>query len=84
VTAPVAAPSGFVAVEIGKGGTLVIPERIYLAGLKLGKSLRRREAEAKRSRATDSPVVPDYWNSSFQLIFSTICIKLPASDNRFA
>ena len=26
-------------------------------------------------------VVPDYWNSSFQLIFWTTCIKLPASDN---
>jgi hypothetical protein len=56
VTAPVAAPSGFVAVEIGKGGTLVIPERSYLAGLKFGTSRRRRAAEAKRSRATDAPL----------------------------
>ncbi len=41
-------PPGMVAVDLGKGCALVIPERVYLAGLKLGKQLRRREAEARR------------------------------------
>ncbi len=41
-------PPDLVAVDIGKGCLLVIPKRVYLAGLRLGKILRRREAEAKR------------------------------------
>lgn len=45
------APPGFVSVEIGKGCLLVIPERVYLAGLRLGKTLRRRAALAKRMEA---------------------------------
>jgi len=37
-------PPGFGAVAL-KGTVLVIPERVYVAGLRLGKTLRRREAE---------------------------------------
>jgi hypothetical protein len=37
-----------VAIPLGKGCTLIIPQRIYVAGLKLGKYLRRREAMLKR------------------------------------
>jgi hypothetical protein len=48
-------PPGFVAVEIGKGCVLVIPQRVYLAGLRLGKTLRRREVEAKRAARTQEP-----------------------------
>ena len=48
---PTDAPPGFVAVPL-KGAVLVISERVYVAGLKLGKTLRRREAEAPRSPTT--------------------------------
>lgn len=41
-------PPGFVAVPL-KGAVLVIPERIFVAGLRLGKTLRRQEAEAQRA-----------------------------------
>lgn len=41
-------PPGMVAIPLGKGCTLIIPQRIYVAGLKLGKYLRRREAMLKR------------------------------------
>jgi len=34
-------PPGFVAVPLAKGCVCVIPERVYVAGLKLGKTLRR-------------------------------------------
>ncbi len=37
-----------------------------------------------RAKARGCTVVPDNSYSSFRLIFSTICIKLAASDNRFA
>lgn len=36
-------PPGFVSGPL-KGAVLVIPERVYVAGLTLGKTLRRREA----------------------------------------
>ena len=48
---PTDAPPGFVAVPL-KGAFLVIPERVHVAGLKLGKTLRHREAEALRSPTT--------------------------------
>lgn len=41
-------PPGMVAVEIGKGCLLVIPERVPLARLKPGKLLRHRQVETKR------------------------------------
>jgi len=41
-------PPGFVALPLGKGTMLVIPAAVYLAGLRLGKQLRRRAARAKR------------------------------------
>jgi hypothetical protein len=50
-------PPGFVAVEIGKGCTLVIPSRVFEAGLKLGKVLRRRSAAARRT-AKEAPRGP--------------------------
>lgn len=34
-----------------KGAVLVIPERIYLVGLRLGKQLTRREVLSKRTEA---------------------------------
>jgi hypothetical protein len=40
-------PPGFVAVPL-KGAVLVIPEQVYVAGLRLGKMLRRREAREWR------------------------------------
>ncbi len=46
-------PPGMVAVPLGKGCILVIPERVYLAGLKLGKALRRREALSDRTKTTE-------------------------------
>ena len=48
---PTDAPPGFVAVPL-KGAVLVISERVCVAGLKLGKTLRRREAKAPRSPTT--------------------------------
>jgi len=39
-----------IAVEIGKGCVLVLPERVYLAGLTLGKTLRRRVALLQRTQ----------------------------------
>jgi len=39
-------PPGFVAVPL-KGATLVIPERVYVAGLRLGKTLRRRQVRER-------------------------------------
>ncbi len=41
-------PPGMIRAELGKGVVLVIPERVYLAGLWLGKQLKRREALAAR------------------------------------
>ncbi len=40
------------AVELGKGCLLVLPERVYVAGLKLGKTFRRREAEKRAQKAS--------------------------------
>jgi hypothetical protein len=37
-----------VAIPLGKGCILVLPERVYVAGLKLGKTLQRRVALARR------------------------------------
>ena len=34
---------GFVALTLGKGRYCVIPEHLYVAGLRLGKTLRRGE-----------------------------------------
>jgi hypothetical protein len=48
-------PPGFVAVPL-KGAVLVIPERVYVAGLRLGKLLRRREASQRR--VPNPPVDP--------------------------
>jgi hypothetical protein len=45
-------PPGFVAIPLGKGCELVIPVPVYLAGLKLGKILRRRQVGAKRAAIT--------------------------------
>ena len=39
-------PTGFVAVPL-KGAVLVIPARVYAAGLTLGETLRRREAKER-------------------------------------
>ncbi len=56
-------PAGFIALELGKGCVLVIPERIYRAGLALGKQLRRRDVLARRTdpvpdeRSPDPPAV---------------------------
>ena len=44
---PTDTPPGFVAIPL-KGAVLVIPERVYVAGLQLGKMLRRREAHTQR------------------------------------
>jgi hypothetical protein len=44
MTVPIDPPPGFVALDLGKGCVLVIREQVYLAGLKLGKALRRRAA----------------------------------------
>ena len=55
VTAACQPPPGMVAVLLGKGCTLIIPERVYLAGLRLGKTLRRRQVEAKRTARTQEP-----------------------------
>ena len=41
-------PPGFVALTVAKGCVCVIPERVYLAGLRLGKLMRRREAREGR------------------------------------
>ena len=38
-------------VELAKGILLVIPMRVYVAGLKLGKRWRRKETLAKRATA---------------------------------
>lgn len=43
-------PPGMVAVPL-QGAVPVIPERVYLAGLRLGKQLRRREALAQWTEA---------------------------------
>lgn len=45
---PLTPPPNMVAVPLGKGTVLVIPKRVYEAGIKLGKLLKRREALAKR------------------------------------
>ncbi len=42
------------ALPLDTGGVLVIPERVYLAGLKLGKVLRRRDAETRRAETASS------------------------------
>lgn len=48
-------PPSFVAIPL-KGAVLVIPERVYLAGLCLGKMLRRREqSTAQRPPVGNSP-----------------------------
>ncbi len=47
---PIEPPPGFIVLDVGKQCLLVLPERIYLAGLRLGKVLRRYAAEANRER----------------------------------
>jgi len=44
-------PPGFVALPVDKGCLCVIPERVYVAGLRLGKQLRRMEATRRRQAA---------------------------------
>jgi hypothetical protein len=58
-------PPGFVVLTLAKGCVCVIPEKVYVAGLRLGKSLRRREAMMRRcepdahpSRAPAGPARP--------------------------
>ena len=46
---PMNPPPGFVALTLAKGCVCVIPERVYAAGLRLGKTLRRREAMEQRT-----------------------------------
>lgn len=46
---PTDPPPGLVVVPL-KGVVLVIPERVYVAGLRLGKTLRRREARERYGR----------------------------------
>ena len=48
-------PPGFVALALTKGCVCVIPERVYVAGLRLGKLLRRREAMQEREHGTWRP-----------------------------
>jgi len=63
-TPPGQVPAGFVALELPKGCVCVVPIRIYVAGLRLGKQLRRREVLARRGssspddRAAKPPDVP--------------------------
>jgi len=38
--APTEPPPGFVALPLGKGCVCVIPERVYVAGRRLGKMLQ--------------------------------------------
>ena len=45
-------PDGLLSVPFGKGCVCVIPERVYVAGLKLGNMLRRREAMEQRTGVT--------------------------------
>ena len=46
---PMNPPPGFVALTLAKGCVFVIPERVYVASLRLGKTLRRREAMEQRT-----------------------------------
>ena len=50
-------PPGFVALPLGKGCICVIPERVYIAGLRFGKQFRRRAAHAQRKATSDAPPV---------------------------
>jgi hypothetical protein len=54
---PVSPPPGMVALPMGKGVVLVLPVRVYLAGLRLGKILRRRRRW--RSGRRRPPGIPD-------------------------
>jgi len=45
-------PDGLLSVPFGKGCVCVIPEHVYVAGLRLGKTLRRREVVERRTGAT--------------------------------
>ncbi len=47
-------PPGFVAVPL-KGAVLVIPERVSVAGLRLGKRLSRQAASERRAPAPPAP-----------------------------
>ena len=49
-----ALPPGFVALPLGKGCVCVIPERVYVAGLRLGKTLRRREEMQEREAVAEA------------------------------
>ena len=42
-------PPGFVAVPLKGGCVCLIPERVFVAGLPVGKTLRRQEAMEQRS-----------------------------------
>ena len=48
-------PSGLIAIPLGKATILVIPERVYLAGIRLGKLLRRRASLIKQTQPKPSP-----------------------------
>ncbi len=43
-------PNGFVALTLAEGCAGVISERVYVAGVRLGTTLRRREAMGRRTR----------------------------------
>ncbi len=47
-------PAGMLPVWMDGGAVLVIPVAVYVAGLKLGKRLLRREALAKRTQETQA------------------------------
>jgi hypothetical protein len=47
---PIEPPPGLIPVEVGKGCVLLLTEGEYLAGLRRGKQLRRREALARRTK----------------------------------
>ncbi len=52
MTRTIEIPPGMVPVWLDGGGVLVIPIAVYVAGLKLGKRLQRREALAHREGGT--------------------------------
>ena len=77
-------PAAFVVVEIGKGCIIVIPERVFMAGVKLGKMLRRRQEagiaspmrSAPRSTGKDSRILGERLGGSSLPL--TIMPRIPA------
>lgn len=62
MTAPPGPPPGFVVLTFAKGQMCVIAERVYVADLKLGKFLRRRQREWARLADT-SQTAPEFSHS---------------------